>query len=364
MKRIHEPEADLLKYQTCSQCRERRKVKQKKRRVTVKTLPVSDDWKEFINKVSLNTVVDLMNLDYKAYSSESLFPRYKANELTTDIVQSLASRVLETYLYPLQDITGFRFAVRDHHNPTLYDDNRAKKLTWMFICSQDISRRRKSRSENKRQVLNKLKTEDCCSKITLSYDVIYGIIQINYNHKHHKPLKDVNNNILGQASQMIHASGLNLGLHKHATGSNGNSNYPNGNNKDMNVMDKDSEQDKDNDMKADEVTREVVEAAAAAVAAAVASRQLEEGDDEDLHDINNEEEDEDGDAHTADATTGHKKVARENEEFVKHFGNIGESGDVDVDIDVEDVAEIAKLLKQVQQAQSRRLDHDHDHDHD
>ncbi|GMG33115.1 unnamed protein product [Ambrosiozyma monospora] len=57
----------------------------------------------------------------------------------------------------------------------------------MFICSQDRARQRKSRSQNKRNVVNKLKTEDCRSKISLNYDFVTGIIQISYSHKHHEP---------------------------------------------------------------------------------------------------------------------------------------------------------------------------------
>lgn len=396
MKRLQETEGDLQKYQTCVQCRERRKVKDRKPRVLVKLPNLSDDWKTFISKVSLNNVVDLHQHNFRAYSNETEFPRYQPEALTSPIVQNIGEKIVKTYIQPLQEVTGFKFAVRDHHNPSLCDVNRAKKITWMFICSQDKFRRRKSRSENKRQVMNRLKTEECCSKITLSYDIVHGIVQISYNHKHHKPL---------------HAClKMNESLEKDLGGLTGEDAsedrdrlIPNTPNSSNDASDKGMESigdiTKENEL---EVDREVMEAAAAAVAAVAASSDvgMEYGSAETYVDdgsksnpagdkkdgsfvVNSKEQNIDGGAvgsrpgskvgadlamdHGDDLGQG--KVFGDASSFeniddmdMMHVGNehvrVGMEDvdvDVDVDIDVSDVAEIAKLLKQVQQEQSRRL---------
>lgn len=367
MKRVHENENELEKYQTCIQCRERRKVKEKKPRGPMKLPELRDDWKGFLDKVAMNSIMDVQGHIYRAYTDERQFPRYSHDDLTTDIVQKIGDKIVEKYIHPLQELTGFKFAIRDHHNPPLYDKNRSKKITWMFICSQDKFRRRKSRSENKRQVLNKLKTEECCSKISLSYDIINGIVQISYNHKHHKPYN------LIDSSGAIKPSRIHL----------------------------ENEQA--------EVDRAVMEAAAAAVAAVAASDEKKEAKGEE-HEENkiviarsharNDNNNNDNNNNSGTGTNGNNENISSGDERSKNnydpnrvFGestsfddislignvhvnnvdvdNVGVDVDVDVDVDdinVEDVAEIAKLLKQVQQAQSRRLDdevpeEEQDHDH-
>lgn len=191
MKRIHESEMDLHKYQTCAQCRAKRKVKERRPRQLTKLPNVSDNWSKFLSKVSLNHQIDLYQHNFRAFTDPAVFPRYKPEELNMPIIQEIGEKIIQTYIIPLQGVSGFKFAIRDHHNPQLTDLNKAKKITWMYICSQDRTRRRKSRSENKRQIVNKLKTEDCESKINLSYDIVNGIIQMSYNHKHHKPSNGV-----------------------------------------------------------------------------------------------------------------------------------------------------------------------------
>lgn len=187
MKRVHESELDLHKYQTCAQCRAKRKVKERRPRQLTRLPNVCDNWAKYLARVAMNHQVDLHQHNFRAYTDEESFPRYAPEELTLPLVQEIGERVIQAYVLPLQRVTGFKFAIRDHHNPQLADLTKAKKITWMYICSQDRTRRRKSRSENKRQIINKLKTEDCESKINLSYDLVNGIIQMGYNHKHHKP---------------------------------------------------------------------------------------------------------------------------------------------------------------------------------
>ncbi|GAV29639.1 hypothetical protein PMKS-003140 [Pichia membranifaciens] len=386
MKRLQESPDDLEKYQTCMQCRERRKVRDRKPRVLVKLPNLSDDWKTFISKIELNNVIDLHQHNYRAYTDEKGFPRYQPEELTIPIIQSIGEKIVEKYIHPLQDVTGFKFAVRDHHNPSLFDHNRAKKITWMFICSQDKFRRRKSRSENKRQVSNRLKTEECCSKITLSYDLVYGIVQISYNHKHHRPLKVVSggdykvNGRLDSSEQNNGNSSIvssyNAEPVNHPVISNRGEHRRNGDisikdeSKEMKRCSDEEEEEREEGGKKLDADREVVEAAAAAVAAvaAAASRHgvEEEGgvqydqskvfDNEQFGNINMQVGDINmmgvGDDVDVDVDVG-----------------VGvDVDDVDVDIDVDDVAEIAKLLKQVQQAQSRRLselkEYEHEEDED
>lgn len=380
MKRIHETTEELEKYQTCMQCRERRKVRDRKPRVLVKLPNLSDDWKTYLGKVELNTVIDLYQHNYRAYTDENEFPRYRADELTLPIVQSIGERIVEKYIHPLQEVTGFKFAVRDHHNPPLYDQNRAKKITWMFICSQDKFRRRKSRSENKRQVSNRLKTEECCSKITLSYDVVYGIVQISYNHKHHKPLKSLNvssgignksNNISivnGEDSQVETNDSFDVSENAYITGGGGDDNNDRDNDdeniegceedesggvKGIGVEGEDGGQDKKY-----HASREVIEAAAAAVAAVAAAG----GDHVDGVDVENVENVEDvevdkgqREGHPEDKVFDNEQFENINMSMMDVDEGVTGVGDVDLDVDVDDVAEIAKLLKQVQQAQSRRL---------
>ena len=384
MKRLQESSDDLEKYQTCMQCRERRKVRDRKPRVLVKLPNLSDDWKTFISKIELNNVIDLHQHNYRAYTDEISFPRYQPEELTIPIIQSIGERIVEKYIHPLQDVTGFKFAVRDHHNPSLFDHNRAKKITWMFICSQDKFRRRKSRSENKRQVSNRLKTEECCSKITLSYDLVYGIVQISYNHKHHRPLKAVSSGeykVDGESSEQGNGNNSLVSSYtrehvRHPVISTRSEQHGHGV---ISIEDGGKETIKRRDAKEDEeeeggkkhdADREVVEAAAAAVAAvaAAASRHGAEEEADGQYDQSKVFDNEQfGSINMQVGDINMMGVGDDVDVDVGGVG-VGVDDDVDVDIDVDDVAEIAKLLKQVQQAQSRRLselkEYEHDDDND
>ena len=384
MKRLSETELELQKYQTCMQCRERRKVKKKRPRVMVKLPNLQDDWQRFVEKVRMNTVIDLHQHNYRAHTNQEEFPRYSAEEITPAIARALGEKIVIKYIHPLQDVTGYKFSVRDHHKPHLMDVNRAKKITWMFICSQDKTTRRKSRGENKRQILNRVKTEECCSRIAVSYDIVYGIVQVSYNHNHHKPLDE--------RARMLNGCG-------HYTDQEYSSNDAE---KDFNSNS--GEGDSCSDQEAGNViSRSVIEAAAAAVAAATV-----QDDDEEVVETTTNQENRITDlsqrlAHSNaqevrtdttssidsiircttpndgkithpshdEVTRSINAIAREYEQSSLHnvnthygdVGDIGMMGDVDVgvdmnvDVDVDvDVAEIAKLLKQVQQEQNRRVD--------
>lgn len=195
VKRTQESERDLHKYQTCLQCRARRRVKQKRTRQLPQMPNVCDDWHQFLQRASLNCTMDLSQHNFRSYVDSDIVPRFTPQQLNLDIILEIGQKIVQAYIFPLQNVTGFKFAIRDHHNPQLKDFTKAQKISWMFICSQDRTKRRKSRSENKRQVINKLKVEDCESKINMNYDLITGIIQISYNHKCHKsqPHQDLSN---------------------------------------------------------------------------------------------------------------------------------------------------------------------------
>ncbi|TID31072.1 hypothetical protein CANINC_000316 [Pichia inconspicua] len=373
MKRIRESEKDLCKYQTCQQCRERRKVKEKKPRVVIKLPNLSDDWDTFLKKVALNTVIDLTQHNYGAYTDKNEFPRYSPEELTIELMNDIGAKIVQKYIQPLQKITGFRFAVRDHHNPSLYDPNRSKKMTWMFICSQDKLRKRKSRSENKRHVSNKLKTEECCSRITLSYDIVYGILQMSYNHKHHKPLStNSSSNSDNDDEEMKNGGESKVLVMNKAESDTGvaekikeqNSSSSNNNNNSTSDRSRD-EQEEELEEEEEEADREVMEAAAAAVAAVAAAR-----DDKGSGSGSEEEEDyggsynDNGGVDVGDGVEGevegeqpdHVNVDAQFERIEDIIGSGGgdggDTGDTTGDTGGVDAAEIARLLRQVQAVQA------------
>ncbi|KAH3672779.1 hypothetical protein WICMUC_004185 [Wickerhamomyces mucosus] len=183
VKRSNEPIEQLNKYATCTNCRTKRKVV---KNPIDTTLPNTyTDYNAFLNKISTNSTHDIFEHRYKGYSDESLFKRYTLTDnIDSHTYQAVGKQVTDYYINPLMESTGFRFPVRDYHKGGLKD----KKLTFMFICSQDRERQRKSKVQNEKiSSNNKLKTEYCDSKITLSYSLIDGLVQILYNHKSHPP---------------------------------------------------------------------------------------------------------------------------------------------------------------------------------
>lgn len=142
------------------------------------------DYIAFINKIKLNTQQDILEHRYRGSTDPEVFKRYQVNaEIDPGTYQYIGKQLIEFYIHPLMDATGYRFPVRDYHK----GGRKTKKISFMFICSQDQGKQRKSRSNNERQIQNKLKVEDCDSKVSLNYSLPDGIIQILYNHKTHPP---------------------------------------------------------------------------------------------------------------------------------------------------------------------------------
>ncbi|KAG7878230.1 hypothetical protein KL925_000072 [Ogataea polymorpha] len=112
VKRLNEDPEMLVRYQTCVNCRNKRKVKEKKVRSLSKLPNLSDDWAQYQHKVSLNTQIDLYQHNYRNYTDKELFPRYRREELTEEIVKEMSELVVNHYIAPLQMLTGFKFAIR------------------------------------------------------------------------------------------------------------------------------------------------------------------------------------------------------------------------------------------------------------
>ncbi|CDK29122.1 unnamed protein product [Kuraishia capsulata CBS 1993] len=180
VKRDRETPEMLEKYQTCLSCREKRKIES---RAVKDTLPnLFTDFHDFLERIKFNQAIDILEHNFRGPAPIE-FRRFAPEEVTLEIFQVTSKMLVQAYMDPLMNATGFKFPVRDYHK----GGSKTKKISFMFICSQDSSRQRKSRSEHKRSVPNKLKVERCESKITLSYDLTDGMVMIYYNHKHHAP---------------------------------------------------------------------------------------------------------------------------------------------------------------------------------
>lgn len=142
------------------------------------------DYSEFLNKIKTNTDHDLFEHRFRGESDPSIFKRYSSN-FTVDSAtyQQVAKQLLDVYINPLMEVSGYRFPIRDYHK----GGRKAQRISFMFICSQDKSQKRKSRSNENRTTPNRLKVEECNSKLSLTYSLQDGIITIFYNHKSHKP---------------------------------------------------------------------------------------------------------------------------------------------------------------------------------
>ncbi|CDR40629.1 CYFA0S05e02608g1_1 [Cyberlindnera fabianii] len=182
VKRTYESPEHLARYSTCANCRKKRKV------VKVETdipLPgMFTDWNAFLDRLKYNVEEDLHEVRYRGYTSVEDFPRPSNEEdIIPDVYQHYARMLTKLFIHPIIDITGYKFAVRDYHK----GGRKSKKITFMFICSQDKGRQRKSRSNQERSVHNKLKTEMCESRLSLTYTLVDGVVNILYNHKSHIP---------------------------------------------------------------------------------------------------------------------------------------------------------------------------------
>lgn len=142
------------------------------------------DYNQFVEKIKTNTAQDIIDCRYRGETDPQLFKRYDVNsDVDTATYQQVSKQLVDIYVTPLMQCTGYRFPVRDYHK----GGRKTKKITFMFICSQDRGKQRKSRSNDQRFVSNKLKIEQCESKITLNYSLHEGIVNLYYNHKAHSP---------------------------------------------------------------------------------------------------------------------------------------------------------------------------------
>lgn len=182
VKRFTESPEQLQKYATCNNCRTKRKVV--KNPIDASQPNTYLDYSEFVSKIKMNSSMDILEHRYKGYSDANVFKRYElSDEVDNATYQEVGKMIIDAFIHPLMEETGFRFPVRDYHK----GGTKNKKLTFMFICSQDSDRQRKSKTSAGRTSTNKLKTEHCDSKITLSYSLTNGLVQIMYHHKSHAP---------------------------------------------------------------------------------------------------------------------------------------------------------------------------------
>lgn len=170
------------------------------------------DYIAFINKIKLNTQQDVLDHIYRGSTDPEVFKRYSVNaDIDPGTYQYIGKQLIEFYIHPLMDATGYRFPVRDYHK----GGRTTKKITFMFICSQDQGKQRKSRSNNERHIHNRLKVENCESKLSLNYSLPDGIIQIKYNHKSHPPYAWKKHSIRDEDHNHNHYVGHNNHSHHH-----------------------------------------------------------------------------------------------------------------------------------------------------
>lgn len=143
-----------------------------------------ETFESFLSKVKLNTVENIDNLRYLGLTDPTKFARYSTDDsIPKDVYQLYSKRLIEFYINPIIEQTGFKFVIRDFHKGGC----KTKKINFQFICSQDRSKQRKSRSNNKRAIQNRLKVEECDSKINLKYSMMDGQVSISFTHRTHIP---------------------------------------------------------------------------------------------------------------------------------------------------------------------------------
>lgn len=142
------------------------------------------DYDQFLERIKTNTDHDLLEFRYTGESDPETFKRYGSNfNIDTATYQQVSKHLLEVYINPLMEVTGYRFPIRDYHK----GGRKSQKISFMLICSQDKAQQRKSRSSEHRVIPNKLKVEDCKSKLTMTYSLQEGTVTLFYNHKAHRP---------------------------------------------------------------------------------------------------------------------------------------------------------------------------------
>lgn len=189
-KRLDETEFELFKYSTCSKCRNKRKI--------VKQFPALDQqsvefhtntfhkFNNYLEILKTNKNTDLSNVKFMESVNDDEFPIYTIMEINqqtnpNEFYSNISKKLIKRYIDPISLVTGYKFPIRDYHKGGI----KTKKVSLMFICCQDKTKQRKSRSKQHKRVSNKLKIYNCFSKVNLNYDLLIGGITITYTHKCH-----------------------------------------------------------------------------------------------------------------------------------------------------------------------------------
>ncbi|ODQ79089.1 hypothetical protein BABINDRAFT_147878 [Babjeviella inositovora NRRL Y-12698] len=168
-----EPVLNLRCYATCRRCREVRKK--------IKTpLPVYREFDKFCRKVQQNTEVDLLDQRLATLGSPSHIQKCVLDEITAETYLMISNRLIQVFVVPLMEATGYRFVVRDHRQGGV----KKRKISLEFVCSQDKAQKRVSHALGSAK---ELKVENCQSKLTLVYDLLTMELGMNFNHRSHTP---------------------------------------------------------------------------------------------------------------------------------------------------------------------------------
>lgn len=195
-KRTDESEFELFKYSTCSKCRNKRKI--------VKQFPALDQqsvefhnntfhkFHNYLDVLKTNKDTDLSDLKFMESVNDDELPLYTIGEVNqqtnpNDFYSTVSKTLIKRYIDPISLVTGYKFPIRDYHKGGI----KTKKVSLMFICCQDRTKQRKSRSKQHKRVSNKLKIYNCFSKVSLSYDLLIGGVTITYTHKCHANMNTV-----------------------------------------------------------------------------------------------------------------------------------------------------------------------------
>ncbi|CAK7891493.1 hypothetical protein CAAN1_01S05424 [[Candida] anglica] len=186
IKRYKESEDELIKYATCLSCRLKRKIKKPIDTIVYDDTKTFNDYHRFLQLLKTNLKQDLNDIKFNTITDPKEFPRFEFEDISkikdlNTFYSNYSKKLTELYIKPISMVTGYKFPIRDYHK----GGSKTKKITIMFVCSQDKTKQRKSRSKDKRNVLNKLKIFNCFSKINLCYDLILGNLLISYTHKSH-----------------------------------------------------------------------------------------------------------------------------------------------------------------------------------
>lgn len=180
VRRTEESDEDLHRYATCFKCRQRRKVA--KHPLDLSVPNTFTEFLEFVSQVKTNCSQDILDYHYRGVTDPNVLRRYGETEpVEPDEYQAISKQLVHFYVNPIMIATGFRFAIRDYHK----GGQKNKKIMFMFVCSQDKGKQRGSRASSRRSIANKLKTEDCQSKLNLTYNLNDGSVHLDYNHKSH-----------------------------------------------------------------------------------------------------------------------------------------------------------------------------------